>query len=70
MLDYNSHIDRERELGLDRSETGFIGSYYVSWYHCNLKSEILSLKQLMLHCIIEGEVATHTKLITHYFNLG
>ena len=37
VLDY-SPIDRERELGLDRSETGFIGSYYVSLYHCNLKS--------------------------------
>ena len=69
MLDY-SPIDRERELGLDRSETGFIGSYYVSLYHCNLKSKILSLKQLMLYCIIEREVATHTKLITHDLILG
>ena len=37
VLDY-SPIDRERDLGLDRSETGFIGSYYVSLYLCNLKS--------------------------------
>ena len=69
VVDY-SPIDRERELGLDRSETVFMGCYYVSLYHCNLKLEILSLKQLMLHYIIEREVATHTNLIAHDFKLG